>query len=280
MSILTPRQLQCPALAHHRLSDVLLHCHGQAQAAHARPVAWCKPAQLSLHQKPVCLQCQAACLAKSDADCAEQLRLLAGLKRLSKSDPMVVCSIEETGEHIIAGAPSVLLWLLCSLRDAQQMHEAACQAQLQLPATFEHCQRLAGCQTCLPSVRGHLQALQHSLQPELGHLQPGTRRSEWLRAHCLRRGQQAAPGDLPDAFAGATPWGLPQSGPDLCARRSYEHAQANISALQITDTCLAGAGAWRTCSRTSQGLAQSLVWLLCKNLSSAVQARTLSPANH
>ena len=31
-------------------------------------------------------------------------KLVEGLKRLSKSDPMVQCSIEETGEHIVAGA--------------------------------------------------------------------------------------------------------------------------------------------------------------------------------
>ena len=28
----------------------------------------------------------------------------SGLKRLAKSDPMVQCQIEESGEHIIAGA--------------------------------------------------------------------------------------------------------------------------------------------------------------------------------
>ncbi|KAF9586923.1 hypothetical protein IFM89_039795 [Coptis chinensis] len=31
-------------------------------------------------------------------------KLVEGLKRLAKSDPMVVCTIEESGEHIIAGA--------------------------------------------------------------------------------------------------------------------------------------------------------------------------------
>ena len=31
-------------------------------------------------------------------------KLVEGLKRLSKSDPMVQCQIEETGEHIVAGA--------------------------------------------------------------------------------------------------------------------------------------------------------------------------------
>ena len=30
-------------------------------------------------------------------------KLVEGLKRLAKSDPMVQCSIEESGEHIVAG---------------------------------------------------------------------------------------------------------------------------------------------------------------------------------
>lgn len=33
-------------------------------------------------------------------------KLVEGLKRLAKSDPMVQCTIEETGEHIIAGQPT------------------------------------------------------------------------------------------------------------------------------------------------------------------------------
>jgi len=35
---------------------------------------------------------------------AELPKLIEGLKRLSKSDPLVVCSTTETGEHVIAGA--------------------------------------------------------------------------------------------------------------------------------------------------------------------------------
>lgn len=31
-------------------------------------------------------------------------KLVEGLKHLAKSDPMVVCTIEESGEHIIPGA--------------------------------------------------------------------------------------------------------------------------------------------------------------------------------
>lgn len=34
---------------------------------------------------------------------ADLPKLVEGLKRLAKSDPLVVCSTEETGEHIIAG---------------------------------------------------------------------------------------------------------------------------------------------------------------------------------
>lgn len=45
------------------------------------------------------------------------LRRCAGLKRLAKSDPMVQCSIEETGEHIIAGAGE--LHLEICLKDLQ-----------------------------------------------------------------------------------------------------------------------------------------------------------------
>lgn len=44
-------------------------------------------------------------------------KLVEGLKRLSKSDPMVQCQIEETGEHIIAGAGE--LHLEICLKDLQ-----------------------------------------------------------------------------------------------------------------------------------------------------------------
>ena len=37
-------------------------------------------------------------------------KLVEGLKRLAKSDPMVQCSIEESGEHIVAGQQGVSLF--------------------------------------------------------------------------------------------------------------------------------------------------------------------------
>jgi elongation factor 2 len=45
-------------------------------------------------------------------------KLVEGLKRLSKSDPMVLCQIEETGEHIVAGAGE--LHLEICLKDLQE----------------------------------------------------------------------------------------------------------------------------------------------------------------
>jgi translation elongation factor EF-G len=45
---------------------------------------------------------------------------LAGLKRLAKSDPMVQCIIEESGEHIIAGAGE--LHLEICLKDLEEDH--------------------------------------------------------------------------------------------------------------------------------------------------------------
>ena len=52
--------------------------------------------------------------AKNAADLP---KLVEGLKRLAKSDPLVICSIEESGEHIVAGAGE--LHLEICLKDLQ-----------------------------------------------------------------------------------------------------------------------------------------------------------------
>jgi len=49
-------------------------------------------------------------------------KLVEGLKRLAKSDPMVQCTIEESGEHIIAGAGE--LHLEICLKDLEEDHAA------------------------------------------------------------------------------------------------------------------------------------------------------------
>merc|ERR1712200_235871 len=47
-------------------------------------------------------------------------KLVEGLKRLAKSDPMVLCFTEESGEHIIAGAGE--LHLEICLKDLEEDH--------------------------------------------------------------------------------------------------------------------------------------------------------------
>lgn len=51
---------------------------------------------------------------------ADLPKLVEGLKRLAKSDPLVQCSIEESGEHIVAGAGE--LHLEICLKDLEEDH--------------------------------------------------------------------------------------------------------------------------------------------------------------
>ncbi|XP_078350164.1 eukaryotic translation elongation factor 2-like [Oculina patagonica] len=51
---------------------------------------------------------------------SELPKLVEGLKRLAKSDPMVQCTIEESGEHIVAGAGE--LHLEICLKDLEEDH--------------------------------------------------------------------------------------------------------------------------------------------------------------
>ena len=51
---------------------------------------------------------------------SELPKLVEGLKRLAKSDPMVQCSTEESGEHIVAGAGE--LHLEICLKDLEEDH--------------------------------------------------------------------------------------------------------------------------------------------------------------
>lgn len=51
---------------------------------------------------------------------SELPKLVEGLKRLAKSDPMVQCCTEESGEHIVAGAGE--LHLEICLKDLEEDH--------------------------------------------------------------------------------------------------------------------------------------------------------------
>jgi elongation factor 2 len=58
-------------------------------------------------------------------------KLVEGLKRLSRSDPMVLCLIEETGEHIVAGAGE--LHLEICLKDLQDDFMGGAQIKVSEP---------------------------------------------------------------------------------------------------------------------------------------------------
>src|SRR3954465_11488610 len=51
---------------------------------------------------------------------ADLPKLVEGLKRLAKSDPLVLCTVEESGEHIVAGAGE--LHLEICLKDLEEDH--------------------------------------------------------------------------------------------------------------------------------------------------------------
>ena len=59
-------------------------------------------------------------VAVEPRNAADLPKLVEGLKRLAKSDPMVQCMIEESGEHIIAGAGE--LHLEICLKDLEGDH--------------------------------------------------------------------------------------------------------------------------------------------------------------
>ncbi len=71
------------------------------------------------------------CVAVQCKVASDLPKLVEGLKRLAKSDPMVLCMIEESGEHIIAGAGE--LHLEICLKDLQDDFmggaELLCQTQ-------------------------------------------------------------------------------------------------------------------------------------------------------
>ena len=58
--------------------------------------------------------------------------MLAGLKRLAKSDPMVQCTIEETGEHIIAGAGELHLEICLKDLQVRQQPLSCCVMQMRV----------------------------------------------------------------------------------------------------------------------------------------------------
>lgn len=56
---------------------------------------------------------------------ADLPKLVEGLKRLAKSDPMVQCINEESGEHIVAGAGELHLEICLKVRTSRSRDSSA-----------------------------------------------------------------------------------------------------------------------------------------------------------
>eukprot|EP01062_Namystynia_karyoxenos_P034164 TRINITY_DN2504_c0_g2_i1.p1 TRINITY_DN2504_c0_g2~~TRINITY_DN2504_c0_g2_i1.p1 ORF type:complete len:857 (+),score=436.83 TRINITY_DN2504_c0_g2_i1:100-2670(+) len=71
------------------------------------------------------------CVAVECAQASDLPKLVEGLKRLAKSDPLVQCRIEESGEHVIAGAGE--LHLEICLKDLQEDFMAGAKLKISEP---------------------------------------------------------------------------------------------------------------------------------------------------
>jgi elongation factor 2 len=71
------------------------------------------------------------CVAVECASAGDLPKLVEGLKRLAKSDPLVQCRIEESGEHVIAGAGE--LHLEICLKDLQEDFMAGAKLKISEP---------------------------------------------------------------------------------------------------------------------------------------------------
>ncbi|KAL9987601.1 hypothetical protein ACROYT_G001938 [Oculina patagonica] len=78
---------------------------------------------------------------------SELPKLVEGLKRLAKSDPMVQCTIEESGEHIVAGAGE--LHLEICLKDLEEDHACIPLKKSDPVVSYRETVNETSSQTCL-----------------------------------------------------------------------------------------------------------------------------------
>merc|ERR1711872_432871 len=78
---------------------------------------------------------------------ADLPKLVEGLKRLSKSDPMVQCTIAESGEHIVAGASE--LHLEICLKDLEEDHACIKLKKSDPVVSYRETVQETSSQTCL-----------------------------------------------------------------------------------------------------------------------------------
>lgn len=100
---------------------------------------------------------------------ADLPKLVEGLKRLSKSDPLVQCSIEESGEHIVAGAGE--LHLEICIKDLQEEYMGGAEIIVSKPVvSFRETVTAESNQVCLsksPNKHNRLYVVAKPLEDKL-----------------------------------------------------------------------------------------------------------------
>merc|ERR1719432_415395 len=95
-------------------------------------------------------------------------KLVEGLKKLSKSDPLVVCTTEESGEHVIAGCGE--LHVEICLKDLKEEY-AQCEFTVSDPVvSYRETVNETSSQTCLaksPNKHNRLYVVAEPLDEEL-----------------------------------------------------------------------------------------------------------------
>ncbi|XP_078484881.1 translation elongation factor 2-like [Ciona intestinalis] len=90
-------------------------------------------------------------------------KLVEGLKRLAKSDPMVLCLIEESGEHIVAGAGE--LHLEICLKDLEEDHAQIPIKKSDPVVSYRETVFEASSQTCLSKSHNKHNRLYMTAEP-------------------------------------------------------------------------------------------------------------------
>jgi len=193
---------------------------------------------------------------------ADLPKLVEGMKRLAKSDPMVLCYTEESGEHIIAGAGE--LHLEICLKDLQEDF-MGCQVKISDPVvTYRETVTSEGSMQCLsksPNKHNRLFCNSVNLSDELvdeiesGKEEVGARFDVKLRARYLADNHGW---DVTDA---RKIWGY---GPDGIGPNIFVDATKGISYLQEIRESVLGGFQWATrtgvlCDEVVRGLRVNLM---------------------
>jgi elongation factor 2 len=102
-------------------------------------------------------------VAVAPKNAADLPKLVEGLKKLAKSDPLVICSIEETGENIIAGCGE--LHIEICLKDLVDDY-AQCEIKKSDPVvTYKETVTAESDRTCLAKSQNKHNRLQGTAQP-------------------------------------------------------------------------------------------------------------------